>query len=422
MTFLKDFSIIWSLVHTLVLFLLLFESRFPKRKLLRLTASFILPLIALNFVLFLLIGADRYMKLMLITLSLPSFVFFWFLAKYRGGRFVFTFCMVDTLVLELIYITNIIDRYIPGDWFLFLSRLVAYPLIEWLVYARFKTIYRKVQNEVQKGWWIFALTGVLFYIAITLALNFHSGSSAHPEHMSVFLILLVLMPISYLNIFNTLRHQQSAFESKEQENLLKVQVATVQSRIQEYSDSNALFSKERHDFRHKLQTICRLVEMKKYDELLTTVSKYNEMLDETKMKKYCENAVLDAVFSSYLHKAELAGISVTTALYFPDPLPVNEVELATALANAIENAIHAQDSVEEGLRHIEIKSIASPQFMLEVKNTIGAAVKFDADGVPVTEAAGHGFGTRSIVAFCEKYDAFYEFKTQDDQFVLRILF
>ncbi len=421
MTVLKDFSIIWSLIHTLVLFLLLFESRYPKKKTLRLTAFFMIPLIAVNFALFLGLGTAVYMKLMLLTLSLPSFLFFWFLARHRGGRFVFTFCMVDTIVLEILYITNIIDRYIPGEWFLFTVRLVVYPLLEWLVYAKLKAVYRKIQNEVDGGWWIFALTGILFYIAITLAMSFHTASADHPEHMSVFWILLALMPISYINIFNTLRHQQRVFESKEQENLLKVQVSTVQRRIEEFSLSNAQFSKERHDFRHKLQTISRLVEMKKYDELLTTVAKYNEMLDETKVKRYCENAVLDAVLSSYLYKAEREGIRVTTALSFPDPLPVDDAELATALANAIENAIHAQAEVEESARHIEVKAIISPRFMLEVKNTC-TAVTFDENGIPTTNEEGHGFGTRSIVAFCDKYDAFYEFKVQDGVFSLRILF
>lgn len=32
MTILKEFSVIWSLIHTLVMFLFLFESRYSKKK------------------------------------------------------------------------------------------------------------------------------------------------------------------------------------------------------------------------------------------------------------------------------------------------------------------------------------------------------------------------------------------------------
>ena len=230
------------------------------------------------------------------------------------------------------------------------------------------------------------------------------------------------MPVSYLNIFNALKNQQRVFENKEQENILKMQVSTIRSRVEEYSKANDKFSKERHDFRHKLQTISRMIETKKYDELIKTISQYNEALDETKVKTYCDNAVIDAVLSSYLYKAEANGIKVTAAVGLPDVLPVSDVELATALANAVENAMNAQEKVEPEKRHIEIKAISTPQFMIEVSNTFCEDIKFDDDGIPVTDKEGHGIGTRSIVAFCNKYNAFYEFKTKGDKFILHIMF
>ena len=97
MTFLKDFSVLWSLLHTLLLFLLLFESRYPRRKTLILSLSTMVPLILVNTVIFVMVGAERYITLLLFTCSLPSLIFFWFLAKHRDGRFFFTFCMVDSL-------------------------------------------------------------------------------------------------------------------------------------------------------------------------------------------------------------------------------------------------------------------------------------------------------------------------------------
>jgi len=48
---------------------------------------------------------------MLLTLSLPSCVVFWFLVKYGAGRFFFSFCMADTTVLKIFYITNILNHY-----------------------------------------------------------------------------------------------------------------------------------------------------------------------------------------------------------------------------------------------------------------------------------------------------------------------
>ncbi|MBR2180508.1 MAG: TipAS antibiotic-recognition domain-containing protein, partial [Oscillospiraceae bacterium] len=48
--------------------------------------------------------------------------------------------------------------------------------------------------------------------------------------------------------------------------------------------------------------------------------------------------------------------------------------------------------------------------------------ELDENGIPVTREKGHGFGTRSIVAFCEKYNSYYNFEAKEDSFVLQIDF
>ena len=103
----------------------------------------------------------------------------------------------------------------------------------------------------------------------------------------------------------------------------------------------------------------------------------------------------------------------------PDPLPVDPTELATVLANAIENAINACEKPPEGAdKRIDIKVLPTPSFMIKVSNAYNGKVEFDENGIPQNKEDGHGFGTRSIVAFCDKNDAFYQFLAEDDVFTL----
>jgi len=305
---------------------------------------------------------------------------------------------------------------------MFTVRLLAYPLLEWFVIKKFKAIYHDIQNQVKKGWGIFALIGLMFYVAITLAMSYPTAITDRPQYLPVFVLLLILMPVSYIHIFTTLRHQQNIYRAKEEENILRVQVSDIKSRIEEFSVANDAFRKERHDFRHKLQTISRLVETKQYDELVTVTEKYGDALDETKVKRYCENAVLDAVFSSYLGRAENRRIRVTTSIRFPEELPASDIELATVFANAIENAIHACEKVDEQNRWIDLKVISKPKFMFQIANSYDGNAELNENGIPVTKEEGHGFGTRSIVAFCEKYNSYYNFEAKEDSFVLQIDF
>jgi hypothetical protein len=49
-------------------------------------------------------------------------------------------------------------------------------------------------------------------------------------------------------------------------------------------------------------------------------------------------------------------------------------------------------------------------------------VEFDKDGIPVSRADGHGFGTRSIVAFCDLNHAYWHFVAKDGEFTLYLNF
>lgn len=423
MIILKDLSILWSLLHTLFLFLLLFESRYPKKKTLILSLSAMVPLIIANMAIFIIWGPERCLNLMFLTCTLPSLIFFWFLAKHRDGRFFFTFCMVDSLILAILYITNILDFYLGNTYIiLFAVRIICIPLLELLVYKKLRPIYLSVQQSVEKGWYVFTSISAIFYIATTLSMSYPTLITNRPEHLPAFLLYLVLMPVVYLHILGTLRHQQTVFEMAEKEKILQLQVANMRSRIAEFSTSTEKLQEERHNYRHQLHVISSLAEKGQTEKIMEIIQEYTQVIPEKTNKSYSEYPVLDAVLASYLELAQRKGIRVTTKLVFPDELPVNETELATALANAIENAIHACEKIEAPKRYIEIKSIIHPCLMLQVRNSFDGMIAFNEEGLPLATKKGHGFGTRSIVTFCDKNNAFYEFGAVENEFTMRLVF
>ena len=58
--------------------------------------------------------------------------------------------------------------------------------------------------------------------------------------------------------------------------------------------------------------------------------------------------------------------------------------------------------------------------MIEISNSYAGAITFDRRGLPVSNKQGHGIGTRSIVAFAEKHNALYLFRTENGWFKLQI--
>ncbi len=418
---LREISLLWSMAHALVIFFLLFEPRYSKKKTLTVTLITMLPLIAVNTFLALTLDADHMGTALLLTLSLPSLIVFWLLAKNRDGRFFFTFCLVDTVVLEIVYITQILDYYISPQTnvLMFVVRLVIFPLIEWLIYRYLRRMYLDVQKYTKQGWGSYAAIGAIFYILMSLMMNTPETITARPIYLPAMALVFILIPTIYGNIISTLRRQHMMYEMQEQENILRLQVHSMTSRLDDLAVADERFRQERHDLRLKMRMIANLVEKEQYEDLSHVMNEYMDGIKKTHVKRYCKNAVIDAALSAFIKNAENRGMRTEIGFDFPDPLPVDPTELATVLANAIENAINACEKLPEGAdKWIDIKVLSTPSFMIKVSNAYNGKVEFDENGIPQNKEDGHGFGTRSIVAFCDKNDAFYQFLAEDDVFTL----
>ncbi len=423
MTIIRDASTMYASMFSLVLFMILFESRYPRRRIMILTLTLMVPLMIVNFVLLLMLGPVAMSTLLLITCSLPSLVFFWFLAKHRDGRFFFTFCFTDTIMLEVIDLTSVLDFFL-GNTYLFMAvcRLILCPVLAVVAFKWIRPLYLDLQNKIKKGWYTLAAIALIFYVLLTMSMSVPTHITQRLDQLPAFLMLLALMPLIYLHFFRTLIYQQKSYEMAQQENILQLQVVNMRSRIDEFSAANEQLREERHDFRHKMRTVSVLAEKGDLEAIRQTAMEYTVTAHDRAVESYCSHTVLDAVFSSYLEWAKQKNIRVSAKLVLPEVLPVNEAELATALANAIENAIHACEKLDPSKRYIEIKSIIYPCFMLQVRNSFDGIVAFDVDGIPLSPRKGHGFGTRSIVTFCEKNNVFCSFSAEDQSFTMQLVF
>lgn len=124
MTVLRDISMLWSLFHILILFMLLYRSRYPRKKTLILTGMTMGPLALLTVAGLAYYGAEFMGQIFILTLTLPSLLFFWFMSKDKKGKFFFTFCVADTVALWIIAVTNLADFYLGGQRYILLLLLL----------------------------------------------------------------------------------------------------------------------------------------------------------------------------------------------------------------------------------------------------------------------------------------------------------
>jgi len=421
MTILRDISAFFSLFFAAVIFALLFRSKYPPRRTYFIIFAIAAVLLPIGLTLFALLGREYTMTVTLCTCTIPSLLLFYLLSKYRDGRFFFTFCLSDTTCIWLMQVTNLLDRLCGGTFVvLFLSRLTLLPLFGVLLWKKFRQPYLDLQDNLPGGWWNITAISALFYLLLLNTAVPVDVSFANRQELVRVLLVNLLMPITYLAILGSLHRQMLYYEARNRQNLLAAQVSGLESRMSATQAAEETLRIERHDLRHKLLTLEDMLARGEQESALAYIHALQGEVEYVKPEKWCENPLLDAVFSSYFAQARRLNIRVKTKLAIPETLPVSDAELSTVFANALENAIHACAALPEDRRQLVCTCISRPSLMFEIANPYQGTIRFDEHGLPMAQDPGHGIGTRSISAFCEKHGACCVYEAKDGWFRLKI--
>lgn len=417
-----NLSIIWSLIHILIIFIFLYESRYSFKKTLINTSIWMGLLIVFNVLSLLFLGSDLMGKIFLLTCTVPSLFFFLFMAKERNGKFFFTFCLADTISAAVLVTTNLMDYYLGGGRhiLLFILRLIAFPALEYFIWKRLRRPYLEIQNTISDSWNLFTAMAAIFYLILSIFPTWPKPILERQYDVPVMILILLLLPLTYSTIFLTLYQQLMRYRDQENKRLLEAQTIAIEKRAEMIQETSEKIRIERHDLRHRFQGLSVMLEKGDIQTALEYIGAAQNLLDEKITVRYCNNAILDAILSAYIDQAKEAEIQITAKLNIPDDLPVDAAELSTVFANALENAIHACCKLPVKDRKIVCKCVASPAFIFEIANTSKEDVIFNEKGLPVSFQMGHGFGIHSILAFTQKYNAVYSFRMEDGWFKLQI--
>ena len=233
--------------------------------------------------------------------------------------------------------------------------------------------------------------------------------------------VIVVCACSYYLMYLFFERVQKENSARYEAQLSTLQVSALRSRMEAVRAAEDVIRTERHDLRHRLQAVAELVSRGDRGAALDFLDAAQKRLDEQKEIRWCRPPVLDAVFSSYFDQAKNQDIRVDAAISLPNSFPADERALAIVLANALENAIHANLELPPEQREIRCKMVGSPGVMLEISNPCTGQVSFDGDGLPIAQRDGHGTGVQSISAFCRKNGAVCQFDLTDGWFRFRLV-
>lgn len=412
---------LFTVCATLLLLFALTDFKYSTRRILTLYGFYLLYLCGISYLCITLFGWVNFMRSCIITIYIPAFILTYYVATDHALQATFHYATQFDIGLILSITGTLLNTALHGNK---ISDLVIRAMLFFIVflleYRFLRKPFRKVADSLQKNWGILAAVPVSFGILFIACGLFpvHFSKSAWAV-LHVYLAALV-MAVTYAVVFRSLMDSYAHLEIIHQNELLAAQAAALEKHtetLMKQSEQEAIF---RNDVCCYSRTLYLMIQGGKTKEALQYLGDL-DMDCTPEPKKYCDNIVLNDILSYYLGRAIEQGISVDTNLYFPSPLPVDAIKLATVFANAIENGIEIMAPLPKGSKKLSLISTEKPRFVIEIANSCPDQVTFDPDGLPLDTNQQRNIRTRSILAFADSHDTYLDCETKDSMFYLRLL-
>lgn len=419
-TLIRDISVYWSLFHVAFIFIMLFRSRFNRKKTLILVGAGIGVLMLLNGIGLTVLGGEKMGKLFLVTCSLPSLIYFWLLSADRNGKFLLTFCLADTSCLWLLGVTNLLDTFLGNGQYvvMLVSRLILFPFLEYLVYRYFRKPYLELQEAVDKGWGIFAGMTMLYYVLVAVMADFPTNISERPEDAPVFVLVLILMFFTYATMFTALYRQFLLNRKQQSERILSEQKYSLELQLENQQQIRKL----KHDMKGYAVTLLGLLSAEKTEEAVRYLKSIESDIEPVFMT-FCTNIYLNSVLSHYFRKFQELGTTLSMDILLGDEeLP--HMELCRILSNGLENALDASRELEPEEIDASVQMKYSRDYLIiRIKNKCRSDLFVEKGTIPKTtkKVSGHGFGLSNIKEAAERLDGDMFAYTDNGNFVLDVM-
>jgi len=176
----------------------------------------------------------------------------------------------------------------------------------------------------------------------------------------------------------------------------------------------------RHDLKLFLNSLSTCIENTDKETARKLISGFSSRAEASSIKRFCQSDTLNYILSDYDSQCRENHIRFQAVVELAE-IPADEVLFSSILANALDNALHAQDGLPPEKRTIRLMlKTSGSKTLLCIKNTCAEPPVFR-DGLPVTSRKGHGNGVISIQYATEKLGGNCQFCMEEEWFVLRVV-
>lgn len=407
MNYFKDIYYTISYIYVLLFIYLFIPHRFPKRK-----------TVLICFSSFLLLKLPNYLKLYLFADSgLCYFLVTLFqiaitqstalvIARTRDSRSLFLGLSASNYVIAGSVTACILHIYTGSIPFAIAGCLAVHTGILVFLYAKIRDVCLSFcERRSIRSLWELCLIPVFFYCGFSSLAFFPYTFYDNPASIPGAVFFLITMFVSYVAVLHYLEDELNSADIYWKNALFESQIKSLEKQYRLAGQAAQGMRILRHDMRHFAGMIDSLLEQKEYDKIRELAGHLSESAHEHKISVYCKNIIANSVLSDMMEKARACGVDVNLDALIPETIPVNDYELASTIANLLENAIDCAGALAQEKRRVDVRlRCGADHLLIQISNPCEKEIVFDPlTGLPEsTRGKGHGFGMKSVSAFSDK--------------------
>lgn len=299
------------------------------------------------------------------------------------------------------------------------ARLAALVIVGSFAVTVLAPIFSSVFTREPRDVCLFGIMPVVYYLFDYLTVIYTDLWTANNRIVAEFLPLFVAGVYMVFCALYVREYEQKA-AAQRRETLVRMAVEQEKGRVESVRENEQKLRLIRHDLRLFLGNLAVCIENGTPERAREMIEAYGAVVDSTRLERYCGNETVNCVLSHYAARCRSEGIAFDWSAAL-DALHVDEILFSSIISNALDNAVMAQAALPPDKRRISLMlKYDDGKLLLCVKNPVEKPPVF-ADGLPVSDRKGHGYGCQSIRYLTRSLGGTCNFSVQDGQFVLRVV-
>ena len=384
-----------------------------KKNLVFITSVFAILLIIYNYILFTK-GFEAATNKVLVLLTIPGFILYLIISKYRDGRLVFSYFFSDLILLNFNFLTtvsilNVFPEKTIGHIILRNIFMISFALLFNILYI---PKIRKALDTTHVNWNIIALISIFSGMYSYYELIGRGSILDRKDDLISISISCILLIIVFLTLLWTIvkigEKEQQEIELLKKENsldLIRIQLKQVDATYKQINETYNKLRYIKHDFNKELAILEGLCIEGNITKIKNYISKIIKTIPDSQIINYSPNHMLNSILNHYhqLIVNENIKSSFSININIDDDSIISDI--CIILANSIENAIEATIKANEKFIDVNVYQKGN-SVIISITNTFNKDNIKIVDNKIVTtkkDIENHGLGLKIIENIAKTY-------------------